>query len=73
MNSTHTEPIKKTITPDNVLASVAKYQRNHKEKVNEKNRRYYNRVMADPVRRTATLERQRRNRENAKLKKSLQQ
>lgn len=72
MNLTQAGPIKKTKTPDNVLASVAKYQRNHKEKVNEKNRRYYDRVKADPIRHAATLERHRKYRENAKLKKSLQ-
>jgi hypothetical protein len=35
-------------TPKNILNSVSKYQKNHKEKVNEKMRRYYERVKADP-------------------------
>jgi hypothetical protein len=35
-------------TPKNILNSVSKYQKNHKEKVNEKMRRYYERVKAHP-------------------------
>ena len=35
-------------TPQNILNSVSKYQKNHKEKVNEKMRRYNERVKADP-------------------------
>ena len=35
-------------TPKNILNSVNKYQKNNKEKVNEKMRRYYERVKADP-------------------------
>ena len=35
-------------TPKNILDSVSKYQKNNKDKVNEKMRRYYERVKADP-------------------------
>ena len=35
-------------TPKNILNSVSKYQKNNKDKVNEKMRRYYERVKADP-------------------------
>jgi hypothetical protein len=73
MNSTQSNPIKKTITPDNVLASVSKYQKANKEKMHLKCKRYYERVMADPVRRAALKDKQKLYRENAKLKKSLQQ
>jgi hypothetical protein len=35
-------------TPKNILNSVNKYQKNNKDKVNEKMRRYYERIKQDP-------------------------
>jgi hypothetical protein len=73
MNTTESEPIKKTKTPENILKSVSKYQHNNKTKVNQKSRNYYARVKADPIRYNALKERQKINRENAKLAKSIEQ
>jgi hypothetical protein len=45
-------------TPKNILDSVSKYQKNNKDKVNEKMRRYYERVKADPEKHAKMKERQ---------------
>ena len=45
-----TPDIKKNKTPQNILTSVSKYQKNNKDKVNEKYRNYYKRLKEDPER-----------------------
>ena len=53
-------------TPKNILNSVNKYQQNNKDKVNEKMRRYYERVKADPVKHAKMKARQKLWRESKK-------
>ena len=68
MNTTVIEENKTVnITPKNILDSVNKYQKNNKDKVNEKMRRYYERVKADPEKHAKMKARQKLWREN-KLK-----
>ena len=71
MDTINTEiTLKKNKTPDKILAAVARYQRENKDKVNLKTRNYYARVKEDPVRYNAMRERQRTNRLKRKLVKS---
>lgn len=65
----NTENIKKTKTPQNILDSISKYQKNNKDKMNEKSRNYYQRMKADPVRLAHFQERQKKNKLEFTLKK----
>jgi len=59
MNTTVIEETKTVNkTPKNIMDSVYKYQKNNKDKVNEKMRRYYERVKADPEKHAKMKERQ---------------
>ena len=44
------DEIKIRKTPQNVLDSVSKYQKNNKQKINEKSKRAYYRLKEDPIR-----------------------
>ena len=61
--------IKKNKTPKNILDSVAKYQKNNKDKINEKSRSYYQRLKTDPVRLAHFKERQKKNKMDYALRK----
>jgi hypothetical protein len=65
------ETIKKNKTPQNILDSISKYQKNNKDKINEKSRNYYNRVKQDPVRYAHLKERLKKNKVDLALKKKL--
>lgn len=56
-----------TKTPESVLKSVSKYQKNNPEKCREKCRRYYQRLKEDPERYQALL---RKRKEYAQRKKA---
>ena len=62
---TQTE-IKVNKTPKNVLDSISKYQKNNREKMNEKSKRAYYRMKEDPVRYALFQQRRKQN----KLKKN---
>lgn len=63
--------IKKNKTPQNILDSISKYQKNNKDKINEKSRNYYQRVKQDPVKLAHLKERLKKNKADLALKKKL--
>ena len=67
------DEIKIKKTPQNVLDSVSKYQKNNKQKINEKSKRAYYRLKEDPIRYQAFKDKRKYNRLLLKQKKIQEQ
>ena len=67
------DEIKIRKTPQNVLDSVSKYQKNNKQKINEKSKRAYYRLKEDPIRYQAFQDKRKHNRLLLKQKKIQEQ
>ena len=67
------DEIKTKKTPQNVLDSVSKYQKNNKQKINEKSKRAYYRLKEDPIRYQAFKDKRKHNRLLLKQKKIQEQ
>lgn len=67
------DEIKIKKTPQNVLDSVSKYQKNNKQKINEKSKRAYYRLKEDPIRYQAFQDKRKHNRLLLKQKKIQEQ
>ena len=60
-------------TPENVRKSISKYQKNNKQKINEKSKRAYYRLKEDPIRYQAFKDKRKHNRLLLKQKKIQEQ